>query len=112
MAGHEQTVYRAIYSPDGRQLATVSWDMTVRPWDLDSQSLLFTLRLPTEFNKGPLWDFDFHCTAEGDCWTAVPLTEGRLALYRLPYDHPPEEAQTPHAKQDSFVGRVSRFLHQ
>ena len=84
--GHEQTVYRAIYSPDGRQLATVSCDMTVRLWDLEGQRLLFTLRLPAEFQRsGPLWDFDFRCTAAGECWIAVPLTVGRLALYRLPY---------------------------
>jgi len=90
LVGHENTVYRAIYSPDGRQLATVSMDMTVRLWDLDSQRLLFMLRLPTEMqHPSPLWDFDFRCTAAGDCWIAVPLTVGRLALYRLPYEHPP-----------------------
>ena len=113
LVGHEQTVFRAIYSPDGHQLATVSGDMTVRLWDLDSQRLMFTLRLPTEFQQtSPLWDFDFRCTAKGECWIAVPLTIGRLALYRLPYDHPPESAKTPHTKQDSIADRVSRFLHQ
>lgn len=91
LAGHEQSILRAIYSPDGRQLATVSWDMTVRLWDLATEKQLFALRLPTEFgNPGPLWDFDFRCTAQGDCWIAVPLTIGRLVLYRLPYLNPPE----------------------
>ncbi|QTR51830.1 WD40 repeat domain-containing protein [Candidatus Thiothrix anitrata] len=81
--GHEQTVLKAIFSPDSRQLATVSTDMTVRLWDLDTQSELFRLRLPTERISGPpLWDFDFRCTPTG-CWIAVPLTSGKLALYNL-----------------------------
>jgi WD40 repeat protein len=95
LVGHEETVYRAIYSPDGRQLATVSWDMTVRLWDLETHKELFALRLPTEFNGRPLWDFDFRCTERGECWIAVPLTMGRLALYRLPYDQPPKSLTHP-----------------
>lgn len=93
LAGHEQAVFRVQYSPDGRQLASVGGDMTVRLWDLDIQRLLFTLRLPDlQQNDGP-WDFDFRCTADGNCWIAVPLTIGRLALFRLPYDHPPAALQ-------------------
>ena len=81
LVGHEQTVYRAIFSPDGQQLATVSWDATLRLWDLDTGGELFSLRLPTHRSlPGPLWDFDFRCTPTG-CWIAVPLTRGKLALY-------------------------------
>lgn len=81
--GHEQAVFKAIFSPDSRQLATVSGDATVRLWDLDTQSELFRLRLPTKFDgSSPLWDFDFRCTPTG-CWIAVPLTSGKLALYNL-----------------------------
>jgi WD40 repeat protein len=90
LVGHEQTVFRASYSPDGRQLATVGGDMTVRLWDLDHHRLLFTLQLPTEFTDGP-WDFDFRCTSAGECWIAVPLVRGRVAVYRLPYENPPAD---------------------
>ena len=65
--------------------------MTVRLWDLEeSPRLLFALRLPDEYKGETVsWDFDFRCTAAGECWIAVPLTMGRLALYRLPYAQPP-----------------------
>ena len=90
LVGHEQGVLRAIYSPDGTQLATLSADMTVRLWDLTTHKALFVQRLPTEFRApSPLWDFDFRCLTTGYCWIAVPLTMGRLALYRLPYQTPP-----------------------
>ena len=78
---HENAVFKARFLPGGGQLATVSVDATVRLWDIETQSELFALRLPT--NQGlptPLWDFDLRCTPAG-CWLAVPLTRGKLALY-------------------------------
>lgn len=99
LVGHENTVYRAIYTPDGAQLATVGGDMTLRLWDLERNQPLFTLRLPTEdICPSPLWDLALHCLPPdasgpdaGHCWIAVPLTMGRLALYRLPYHQPPAD---------------------
>jgi WD40 repeat protein len=94
LVGHENSVMRAINSPDGRQLATVSSDMTLRLWDLSSRRLLFTQRLPAvrPGNKVPLWDFDFRCVAEtGECWAMVPLTMGRVVVYRWPYAHFPKD---------------------
>ena len=87
---------RIIYNPAGHQLATVGGDMTVRLWDLETHKELFALRLPTQSQHGiPLWDLDFRCTDQGECWIAVPLTMGYLALYRLPYDHPPQSLTSP-----------------
>ena len=71
-------------------------DMTVRLWDLETHKELFALRLPAGAEqRNPYWDFDFRCTDQGECWIAVPLTMGRLALYRLPYDHPPQSLTNP-----------------
>lgn len=95
LAGHENAVYRAIHSPDGQQLATVSADMTLRLWDLPRQRLLFTQRLPAVWKRpeqqSPLWDFDFRCVKEtGTCWAVVPLTMGRVVVYRWPYEGLPQ----------------------
>ena len=43
IAGHEGAVNRAVYSPDGTQLATVSSDETIKLWDAVSGDLLLTL---------------------------------------------------------------------
>ena len=100
LVGHEQSVFRAIFDSDGRQLATVSADKTLRVWDLGPAAaptattgqVLFTLRLPElPQNPGP-WDFDFRCDRDrAGCWIAVPLTVGRIALYRRPYARPPAD---------------------
>jgi len=82
LKGHENTVYRVIFSPTGQQIATVSSDATLRIWDLRNGMELFSLRLPT--NSGKLKDFDFRCVLEeGDCRIAVPLTRDKLLLYKL-----------------------------
>ena len=90
LAGHESAIYRAIFSPDSQQLATVSADATVKMWDLTNGSELFSLRLPANRGGGnytPLWDFDFRCIPNQNCWIAVPLTRGKLVLYDLgPYE--------------------------
>lgn len=77
--------------------------MTLRLWDLGTDQPLFVLRLPAvnrESHGSPLWDFALRCLdpdppgaapnpGAGYCWVAVPLTMGRLALYRFPYAAPP-----------------------
>jgi WD40 repeat protein len=84
LVGHEQTVFRAIFSPDSSQLVTVGGDATVKLWEVKTGKELFTLRLPTNPHPPtPLWDFDFRCMPQGDCWIAVPLTRGKLVVYGL-----------------------------
>jgi WD40 repeat protein/serine/threonine protein kinase/DNA-binding SARP family transcriptional activator len=43
LTGHHGVVHRATYSPDGRQIATVSSDQTVKLWNADSGELLMTM---------------------------------------------------------------------
>lgn len=104
LAGHEQAVYRAANRPDAAQLATVSSDMSLRVWDLGRGQPLFNLRLPAAWEEGqqsPLWDLARRCLPAGaagphagNCWAAVPLTMGRLVLYRVPYAAPPASLDT------------------
>ncbi|EDN71045.1 WD-40 repeat protein [Beggiatoa sp. PS] len=81
--GHESTIYRVIFSPDGQQIATASADATLRLWDLYNGNQLLSLRLPTHSGKPVSFkDFDFRCTPQG-CWIAVPLSQGKLMLYEI-----------------------------
>jgi hypothetical protein len=74
-------------------------DDVAKCWDLGSQRLLFTQRLPAVKNEGqgsPLWDFDFRCIPEtGDCWAVVPLTMGRVVAYCWPYEQFPQDWLAP-----------------
>jgi len=94
LVGHENTVYKSLFTPDSATLASVSTDATVRLWDIGHASELFGLRLPT--NAGyptPFWDFDFLC--QKTCRLAVPLTAGKLLLYRFSYEDKLDFAHDP-----------------
>ncbi len=83
LMGHTDSITRVIFSPDNQQVITASQDSTVRVWDLSENSIephLFTLNLPSNQR---IWDFDFRCDKQGNCWMLVPLLEGRLVSYKL-----------------------------
>lgn len=87
--GHEDAVYKAIFSPDSQQLATAG-DVTAKFWELGQGKELFSVRLPVESAKPvPFWDFDFRCQAT-NCVMAVPLVRGLLQLYQFSYEAKPQ----------------------
>lgn len=99
--GHQQAVFKSIFSPDSLQLASVG-DTSIRFWNLDKGDALFTLRLPTEdVNPAPIWDFDFRCH-NGQCLVAAPLVDKKLILYHLVY-----EKQGVKEQIDSIQGSVT-----
>src|SRR5260370_7588398 len=44
LRGHSDKVISATFSPDGRQIATVSWDATARIWDATTGKCLCELK--------------------------------------------------------------------
>jgi WD40 repeat protein len=44
LRGHADSVTGVAFSPDGKRLATASWDYTAKVWDAESGKELLTLR--------------------------------------------------------------------
>ncbi len=87
---HQGTIYKAQFSPDGYQVATIASDGTLKMWDVeaDIERLLFSIDLPiptTPLSRGvssPVYDFDFRCTTTG-CWIVIPMLHGRIVTYHF-----------------------------
>lgn len=95
-AGHTATVRRALFTPDGKQVVTVSYDKTVRVWDARSGETIRTFRLPV----GP--------ANEGSLVTAALSPDGsRLAVAASPVGN---AAEFPLFVIDLAKGRVERVL--
>ena len=43
LEGHTDNVWSVVFSPDGKMLASGSWDQTVRLWNVNTGQLLHTL---------------------------------------------------------------------
>ena len=65
MTGHTKAVYGMAFSPDGSQIASVSHDMTVRVWDIESQTERHTMEGHTDLVVAVAWNPDGKTVVSG-----------------------------------------------
>jgi WD40 repeat protein len=93
--GHTGSIYPVAYSPDGRWLASGSWDGTVRLWDAATGETCATLRHPTY-----VWELAFD---PDGTWLATGCAqEARLRIWDV--------ATALVRKEILFPGRDFRLL--
>src|SRR5262249_46469226 len=74
---HRAHIWNACFSPDGRTLATASWDGTAKLWNAASGQEIFAYRA-----RGVVWSVAF--SPDGKWWivgSGAPR-EGEVALFR------------------------------
>ena len=67
LPGHSEAVIAVSFSPDGKQLASGSGDTTVRFWDLNTESPLFTCKGKTSFNIIEASSWFKQCAVSNKC---------------------------------------------
>jgi len=66
LPGHGEPVIAALFSPDGRHLASGSGDKTVRFWDINTETPLYTCKGHTNWVLAISWAPDGSLLASGD----------------------------------------------
>jgi WD40 repeat protein len=73
--GHEEAVVSAAFSPDGKRIATASWDGTARVWDAGTGKELFAIR----GHEGRVYSVEF--SPGGGEWLLTASEDGTARLW-------------------------------
>jgi eukaryotic-like serine/threonine-protein kinase len=99
VSAHRVSIWSAQFSPDGRTLATASWDGTAKLWNVSSGQNMFTYQMP-----GVVWNTAF---SKDGKWLAVSSGSSQhseVALFRSTTPAEIEAAASPPV----FVQSVAR----
>ena len=75
LRGHQRVAYWPGFSPDGRRVATVSRDYSLRLWDVETGAELLNVV------ETPSWNYRAVFAPDGS-WLAVPTSIGEVRVYR------------------------------
>ncbi|MBI3863063.1 MAG: PQQ-binding-like beta-propeller repeat protein [Planctomycetia bacterium] len=75
LEGHTNKIFSAVFSPDGRTLATGSADQTVRVWDIEALQERFVLKGHTDAIAAVAWSHDGRILASASWDKTVKLWE-------------------------------------
>lgn len=84
--GHTAGVASAVSSPDGKLLASASWDGTVKIWDMESGALLHNLTIHTGSVNSVCFTQDGDCVLTASSDGTVKITDIRSNETRLSLD--------------------------
>ena len=88
LEGHTDNVWSVAFSPNGKMLASGSWDQTVRLWDIETEQLLYTLTGHTSDIVSVAFSPDGQTLASGSWDGTIRLwnpNNGQLKRTRLMY---------------------------
>jgi WD40 repeat protein len=73
LKGHTDQVYQVAFSPDGKTLASGSWDKTIKLWDVAAGKELATLKGHTDHVLGMVLSPDGKTLASGSADKTIKL---------------------------------------
>lgn len=78
LQGHQGTIHYSDESPDGKRMASVSSDRTVRQWDLETNTLISTYSGHLSYSYRVAWSPNGSFIVTGDSSGAVRMWDARM----------------------------------